>query len=296
LAAAAAAVLYLSLGPAVIATPGALRPSELGGSQALFVLVAGFGALLAVGGLYAYVIRGSSTPELAAEGWGSLGTILACLGVAVVTANILTLPYFLLQGPQAVAAGNALTPGALVLSVISLDGSLLAVVYFRIVRPGVLSWEQMGLTLHNFGDNAITGIAVGIVCLIVSGAIELGLGLLGVKQTQAGEFAGIQGASLPQFIGVLIAGSGFVPLCEETFFRGYVFTGTRQRYGLIAGFVLSPLLFAAAHLNLPAFLPIFAAGAIFCFVYYRTGSLVPSMFAHAIFNGLQFIALYFSSQ
>lgn len=246
-------------------------------------------------GLVAYVIGGSLSHRRAEQGYGSLGTILACLGVAVLIANLLSLPFFLIQMAQ--SSGNPLlSPGGLVYSVIILDGVLLAVLYVRIVHPCVLSWAQMGLTTGQFGERVLQGVGVGVVVIVGAALVEAALQAIGIHQTQEQMFAGVRSASLPQFIGVLLATAVLAPFTEETFFRGYIFTAARRTYGVAPAFFLSALLFALAHLNLQAFLPIFLIGLAFCYVYWKTGSLVPSMVAHAMNNALALIALYFFNQ
>ncbi len=247
-------------------------------------------------GLVAYVIVGSLSHDRAIRGYGSLGTILACLGVAVIVANLLTLPYFLVQQAQHPATSVALTPGGLVYSIVALDLVLLAIVYFRIVHPKVLSWEQLGVTTTDIRERAVLGVGVGIVVIVGSAIIDAALQAIGIHQTQEKMFEGVLNASIPQFIGVLLAGAVIAPIAEEIFFRGYVFTAGRQTYGLIPAFALSALLFAFAHLNAEAFIPILLIGLTFCYVYWKTGSLVPSMVAHMMNNAVALISLYFLHQ
>jgi membrane protease YdiL (CAAX protease family) len=293
LVAIAAASLIQTSGLGVFATPGLLRPGVLAPRAAALLALGLLGALVSTVGMFAFVIAGSVSHRRAEQGYASPGTILACLGVAIVLANVLAIPFALFGARQDPGALGGLTPFTLVFSVVTLDGSLLGVVFLRIVRTRVLTWEQMGLRIDDFGTRVAQGIGVGVLCLLGALGVELILRQLGTVQTQEELFTSVRTAPLGQFIGVFLAGAGIVPICEETFFRGYVFTAVRQRYGLAQAFVVSPVLFAAAHLNLQAFLPILVTGLILCYTYNRTGSLVPSMVAHGIFNGLQFLVLYF---
>ncbi|MGH2460252.1 MAG: lysostaphin resistance A-like protein [Chloroflexota bacterium] len=244
-------------------------------------------------GLVAYVVVGSLSHQRAERGYGTLGTILACLGVAVIVANLLTLPYFLVQQAQHPTEAVTLTPGGLVYSIVALDLVLVAIVYFRIVRPHVLSWSQLGLTISKLGERVGLGIGVGILVILGSAAIEAALQAVGIHQTQEQMFEGVLNATIPQFIGVLLAGAVIAPIAEETFFRGYVFGAARRTYGLVPAFALSALLFALAHLNAEAFIPILLIGVAFCYVYWKTQSLVPSMIAHMMNNAVALITLYF---
>lgn len=75
------------------------------------------------------------------------------------------------------------------------------------------------------------------------------------------------------------------PLVEETFFRGFVFSGLRRRMGFRGAAGLSALIFALAHLEPVTFLPIFAIGVALAWVYTVTDSLVAPMLVHAAYNG-----------
>lgn len=251
------------------------------------------GAVVFAIGLVAYVVVGSLSHERAKRGYGSIGTILACLGVAVIVANLLTLPYAIFQQAHQPGA-TALTPAALVLSVVTLDGALLGIVYLRIVHPKVLSWSELGLTSADLGERVRLGILLGIGVIVGTALIELGLRAVGVQQTQEQMFSGVLGATPAQFLGVLLAGAVIAPICEEIFFRGYVFTAVRRTGSVVGAFVMSSVLFALAHLNLQAFIPILFIGFTFAYVYWRTKSLVPSMIAHAMNNALALTALYIS--
>lgn len=77
------------------------------------------------------------------------------------------------------------------------------------------------------------------------------------------------------------------PIAEETFFRGFVFTGIGNRYGYGWGAVVSALLFSVAHIVQPgALLPIFILGLILAWLYMRTGSIWICIFAHCAYNSL----------
>ena len=75
------------------------------------------------------------------------------------------------------------------------------------------------------------------------------------------------------------------PLVEETFFRGFVFSGLRRRMGFRGAAGLSAFIFALAHLEPITFLPIFAIGIALAWVYSATDSLVAPMLVHAAYNG-----------
>jgi membrane protease YdiL (CAAX protease family) len=87
---------------------------------------------------------------------------------------------------------------------------------------------------------------------------------------------------------IAVLSLGFAPLMEETFFRGFVFGGSRYRWGALAAALASGLLFAVAHIGNPGSLylipPVALIGALFAWGYVISGSLLASVLAHFIFN------------
>ncbi len=74
-------------------------------------------------------------------------------------------------------------------------------------------------------------------------------------------------------------------ICEETFFRGFVLNGLR-RLGAVPAIGISALLFGIAHASIYRLLPTFFLGIVFGLIVWRTGSLLCSIVAHALNNGL----------
>ena len=76
------------------------------------------------------------------------------------------------------------------------------------------------------------------------------------------------------------------PLLEEVFFRGFVFSGLVPRLGVGWAIVASAVIFSLFHLAVGVLIPIFVTGLLLAWLYYRTGSLWPSIVAHAGQNTL----------
>ena len=76
------------------------------------------------------------------------------------------------------------------------------------------------------------------------------------------------------------------PLTEELFFRGFIFAGLIPRLGVGWAMVASAAIFSVFHLSLGVLLPIFITGLALAWLYWRTGSLWPSIAAHAGQNAL----------
>ena len=86
------------------------------------------------------------------------------------------------------------------------------------------------------------------------------------------------------FIIVVVA-----PLCEEIFFRGFLYRIMRGRIGLWPALVINGSLFGSVHLTSggPLAVALIAPlGFLLCLVYERSGSLYPCIALHALNNAL----------
>lgn len=91
---------------------------------------------------------------------------------------------------------------------------------------------------------------------------------------------------------LLIVVSVIGPICEELFFRGFIFQAFRKEWGVFAGLFISSFLFAAAHLELYNFLPLMAIGWVLAYIFHKTKSLFPVIFLHAVYNLLMILILF----
>ncbi len=74
-------------------------------------------------------------------------------------------------------------------------------------------------------------------------------------------------------------------LCEEILLRGVVSFALANRFGRVAGVVGSAVLFALLHFSLYRLAPTFLLGCSFGAMAIATGSIIPSIVAHALNNG-----------
>jgi len=90
------------------------------------------------------------------------------------------------------------------------------------------------------------------------------------------------------------------PLAEETVFRGFVFTGLRNKLTPVWAAVITSLLFASAHLEFGSGQPLlwvaaidtFTLSLVLCYLRQKTDSLWPGIFLHALKNGIAFVSLF----
>lgn len=88
------------------------------------------------------------------------------------------------------------------------------------------------------------------------------------------------------FVAFAILATVAAPLCEELFFRGYLQPKLVRRLGAAAGIGVTALLFGLAHLDPLHSTLTTALGLGFGWVAHRTGSIVPSVAAHAVNNAV----------
>lgn len=86
-------------------------------------------------------------------------------------------------------------------------------------------------------------------------------------------------------------------IAEEVFFRGLLQNFFKQwfRNPLLAIF-LTALIFSALHFRYFQFLPIFAAGLFFGWIFYKTGNLLYTIICHAIYNGTLVTLSHYKTQ
>lgn len=105
-----------------------------------------------------------------------------------------------------------------------------------------------------------------------------------------------QSATLEQRIMIIVLAVSLAPLAEEFIFRFFLYGVAKRYFGRVAAIVASSLLFAAVHLHLPSFAPLFVLGSCFAIAYEWSGSILVSMMMHALFNAAQLIGFAFYMQ
>lgn len=265
---------------------------------ALFTAAA-LAALLATTGLALFLGVPGTDPLLARRGFDSPITVLACLAAVGVIGNLLPLPLFFspemvdsMRQSTQVGTPPRLPVGVVIVALIATQIGLMSVLVWRIVRPGVITWDAMGLNTEHLGRRIVQGLVGGVSIFLGAGAVGLALRQLGIEQTQSEMFAGMANVSTAQFIGLFLAASIVAPICEECFFRGYVFAALRGRYGRLLAYGGSAFVFGVIHFNLPAMVPIILMALGLAFLYDRSGSVVPGIIAHGFNNALALLALY----
>jgi len=221
------------------------------------------------------------------------GILLAFAMLVLVSAIAGLVPAHLPVGGALVqAAGQLAIAATVVVLVVTRPTILPRVPHVPPTGPARKAVASLGISGRDAGANALRG-AVALVAAfpLVAGAAFLG-GLIHVALTGAEpaphpvieRLAEADAVEVAVLVGVACV---VAPLCEEIFFRGFLYPSIRDRFGVAGGVVASSLVFAMVHPGLPNQMATFVLGVAFCLVYERAGTLVAPVVAHAIFNAIQ---------
>ena len=292
-------IMLLVAGGALAGLGLLLSPGILGSKFVIGVLfplslaVGAVGGVLLLLAMAMIVVVPRGRAAAARQGYGSHSTIVGLTLLAGLGSLGLVLPAII----PAASAGRS--PQALsfmlILSTVVLDAVLVGVVYFRVVRPGFITWRDMGLSTAMLPTVWRAGPWAALALFGVVAIVEVALKAIGVQQTQLESLQWVRSAPPWLFLLVGLTAAVLAPIAEEIYFRGYVFRAYYEQKGPVQAYLFSAALFALVHLNPQAFWPIFAVGLFLAWLYRHTGSIVPGMLAHAFNNALAFSFLYFAA-
>ena len=86
------------------------------------------------------------------------------------------------------------------------------------------------------------------------------------------------------------------PLAEEMLFRGILYPWIKQLGFPRLALWITSLVFAGMHQNAISFLPLLLLAFLLVWLYERTANLLAPIVAHALFNALNFLALYLAER
>lgn len=156
-------------------------------------------------------------------------------------------------------------------------------------------WRDLGLRRARLADIGLYGILGGILLIIM--VLIMGLVLKYFQpdlQPQSIEEMLRSAGQLRDFLVLTATATILAPIAEEIFYRGMVYPLFRKYLGTSWGAVGAGLIFGLAHFDLWRAIPLAIGGAVLCYIYEKTGSILVSMVAHGIWNGIVCILIYFS--
>jgi membrane protease YdiL (CAAX protease family) len=156
-------------------------------------------------------------------------------------------------------------------------------------------WRDLGLRGASLGNFMRYGILGGFMLIIM--VLLMGIVLKYFQPDlppQSIEEMLRSAGRLPDFILIMIAGVVLAPIAEEIFYRGMIYPLFRKYLGTTWGAVGAGILFGLAHWDLWRALPLAIGGAALCYIYEKSNSILVSMIAHGVWNGLMCMLIYFS--
>jgi len=158
--------------------------------------------------------------------------------------------------------------------------------------------EALGLKLSSFFKNILSGIKGYIfiipglfVTLVVSMYFLNLLGYTPPVQPVFEAFMEEESNKVLLFLTIFV--SIFGPIIEEIFFRGFMYSAIKKRFGILIGAFVSSSIFSILHTNIAGFLPIMTLGMLLVYLYEKTGSLVAPITVHIIHNSIIITFVFF---
>jgi hypothetical protein len=204
----------------------------------------------------------------------------------------------ILEAPPLLRFGSALLGGASAEEKTAVGSLFLETVFYllgiavvlglvllrRGARAGELGWRRPGLIWI-----VLAIPAAGVAYLVVTGIGDLIQMLFPAAQN--GQVPAVQG-EYGHFVGLAIpAVSVVAPIVEETFFRGFIYGWMRRHLNIPAAAALSGCFFALVHFQPVIFLPLAVLGAGLALLYEYSGSLLPGMIVHGLFNLIEIVQI-----
>ena len=256
------------------------------------VLVLG---LLAAGGSQA--VERARRPDLAYRG---PSPVLAFIAVIVLT----LVAIIVVLAPLSALGLDAQSPIATTLSLVITTLMYVAVIRLLVVGPGALAWGDMGLRASV--PDAVRDLVIGGLLAIPVLIVTIGLGGLLARFVQP---APIQLPESRDTLGLLanLASAAIVsPIGEELFFRGFATTAWARAVGAGPAIVRGAVFFSIAHIvtlndvsfgegasrALFSFVALLPVALTLGWVFLLRRSLYAAIGLHAVFNGLQVLALF----
>lgn len=176
----------------------------------------------------------------------------------------------------------------------TLTGLIMAVVfmcglYLIVLKPKQLKWVAIGLKPFPRSDwKVIVGgflllFVMNIIILFIMDVMKIGIDN---SKTEALK----EESTWFTFSIAFISAAIISPIYEEILYRGFLYKWFRLRWGKVLGILLSSLIFMIVHIPTYNTLSVnFVSGVILAWTYEKSGSIMPGIIIHGLFNGIAVI-------
>jgi len=170
--------------------------------------------------------------------------------------------------------------------------AFLILLWFFVFYRNRASWYDLGIRSFNLLKGVfllIFGIIVTFIIHITYNAIFRSIIPWDTGQTKIMQLIENENISIIMLfiVAVIIA-----PFCEELFFRGFLYPAFKKKMRVLPAMFLSSILFAVFHFEPAVLILLLGMGFVLAFIYEKTGSLIPSILLHLLYNLAAIIILF----
>jgi membrane protease YdiL (CAAX protease family) len=191
---------------------------------------------------------------------------------------------------------EGMTASQVIISGLSLQGAALVLLVFFVREHGLGFSEAFGFR-KRLGRALLAGVLAGALMLppaqlLLYGSAELMHRCHLKAEPQAAVQALTVTDSWAYRISLAVYALLLAPAAEEMLFRGILYPLIKQAGFPRLALFGTALLFAAIHLNMQSFLPLFVLALVLTLLYEVTDNLATSITAHALFNLMNFAQFF----
>jgi membrane protease YdiL (CAAX protease family) len=222
--------------------------------------------------------------------WG-IGSIVVVLGLYLALSFALGIIIAVLD----LRSGHQISSSAVLLASLASEGLLAVLVLGVVLIRNHFSLKILGLSGVSLRKLFSYGICGGLgisLLMIVSMNVFISLFHLQPQPQPVVDLIVSAANDRWLFIGCLLLAGVFAPVCEELYFRGFVYPVLRHRFGVPVAVLITSCLFAAIHFDLARFFFLAVLGALLAIICEKTRSLLPAIAAHSAYNLASILLLF----
>ena len=161
---------------------------------------------------------------------------------------------------------------------------MLGVVWFFAIFQRKSSLRDLGFTYFSIGKT-IWYSFVSLLFIFVMSFLYVYFtnSLFGIEAPSSKIDTLVRNQSISSSILIVVV-TVIAPFSEEIFFRGFLYSAFKKKWGVNTGLFLSSFLFALVHLEPYSFIPIMIIGWLLAYLFEKTKSLMTPIFLHAVYN------------
>lgn len=181
--------------------------------------------------------------------------------------------------------GDRLPPGVLLMGQLSKALALMGALWLVGIYLKRVGWAEVGLRKVNWrwiAVGALFGAAFFVTGLFL---IKSLVGMLpGWTAMTTPNFTFENTSNLATVALYLLLTFAITPFAEEVFFRGFMFRWMSGHHPVWLAAIISSIIFGVSHILPPQVINACVMSLALCWLYWRTGSIWPSIVAHAVNN------------